>query len=75
MAELHVGGVGETIDIQTDVDPKSLSGLGKIRSMLLGIICIGMDWDLSICPVKTNIRITRVRITHVVVNIYKIECK
>ena len=37
--------------IRTDVDPKFLSGLGKIRIMQIGIICIGRDWDLPICPV------------------------
>ena len=37
--------------IQTDVDPKFLSRLGKIRIMRKGIICIGRDWDLLICPV------------------------
>ena len=37
--------------IRTDVDPKVLSGLGKIRIMHIGIICIGRDWDLPICPV------------------------
>ena len=48
--------------IRTDVDPKFLSGLGKIRIMHIGIICIGKDWDLPICPVYTKIRITHVRI-------------
>ena len=48
--------------IQTDVDPKFLSGLGKIRIMHIGIVCIGRDRDLPICPVKTKIRITHVRI-------------
>ena len=37
--------------IRTDVDPKFLSGLDKIWIMHIGIICIGRDWDLSICPV------------------------
>ena len=36
--------------IRTDVDPKYLSGLDKIRIMRIGIICIGTDWDLPICP-------------------------
>ena len=35
--------------IRTDVDPKLLSGLGKIWIMRIGIICIGKDWDLPIC--------------------------
>ena len=37
--------------IWTDVDPAYLSGLGKIQIMHLGIICIGRDLDLQICPV------------------------
>ena len=37
--------------IRTDVDPKFLSGLGKIRIKRIEIICIGRDWDLPICPV------------------------
>ena len=37
--------------IRTDVDPKFLYGLGKIRIMRIGIICIGSDRDLPICPV------------------------
>ena len=37
--------------IRTDVDPKYLSGLGKIRIMRIGIVCIGRDRDLPICPV------------------------
>ena len=37
--------------IRTDVDPKFLSGLGKIRIMRIGIICIGTDWDLPMFPV------------------------
>ena len=32
-------------------DPKFLSGLGKIQIMRIGIMCIGRDWDLPICPV------------------------
>ena len=32
--------------IRTDVDPKFLSALDKIRSMRIGIICIGTDLDL-----------------------------
>ena len=36
--------------IRTDVDPKFLSGLGKIRIKRIGIICIGRDLDLLICP-------------------------
>ena len=37
--------------IRTDVDPKFLSGLGKIRIMCIVIICIGRDWELPSCPV------------------------
>ena len=37
--------------IRTDVDPKFLSGLDKIRNMRIGVICIGRDCDLPICPV------------------------
>ena len=37
--------------IRTDVDPKFLSGLGKIRIVRIGIICIGRDRYLPICPV------------------------
>ena len=50
--------------IQTVVDPKFLSSLGKIRIMRMhiGIIRIGRDWDLTICPVETKIRIAHVRI-------------
>ena len=29
------------------MDPKFVSGLGKIRSMRIGIICVGRDWDLD----------------------------
>ena len=36
--------------IRTDVDPKFLSGLRKIRIIRIGIICIGRDRDLPICP-------------------------
>ena len=36
---------------RTDVDPKFLSGLGKIWIMRVGIICIGKASDLPICPV------------------------
>ena len=32
--------------IRTDVDPKFLSGLGKIRIMGIGIVCIGRDWGV-----------------------------
>ena len=44
------------------MDPTFLFGLGKIRIMRIGIICIGGDSDLPICPVYTKIRITHVRI-------------
>ena len=44
--------------IGTDMDPKFLSGLVKIQIMRIGIIYIGRNWDLPICPVKTKIRIT-----------------
>ena len=37
--------------IRTDVDPKFLSGLGKIRIMRIGFICIGRDGNLPISPV------------------------
>ena len=37
--------------IRTDVDPKFVSGLGKIRIMHIGIICIGRDFDIQVCPV------------------------
>ena len=37
--------------IRTDVDPKFLSGLGKIQIMRIGIVCIGSERDLPICPV------------------------
>ena len=37
--------------IRTDVDPKFLSGLGKIRFMRIGSICIERDRDLPICPI------------------------
>ena len=30
------------------MDPKFLSGLGKIRIMRIGIICIERDWDLPL---------------------------
>ena len=30
-----------------DMDPKHLSGIGKIRIMRIGIICIGRDWGPS----------------------------
>ena len=50
--------------IRSDMDPKFLSGLGKIRIMHIhvGIACIGRDLDIPICPVYTKIRITHVRI-------------
>ena len=48
--------------IRTDVDTKYLSGLGRIRIIYIGIMCIGRDWDLPICLVKTKFRITHVRI-------------
>ena len=37
--------------IRTDVDPRFLSGFGKIQIMHIGIICIGWNLDLPICPV------------------------
>ena len=48
--------------IRTDVDPKFLSGLGKILIMRIVIICIEKDQDLPICPVYAKIWITHVRI-------------
>ena len=37
--------------IRNGVDPIVLSGLGKIRSRRIEIICIGRDRDIPICPV------------------------
>ena len=37
--------------IRTDVDPKFLSGLSEIWIMPIGIISLGRDGDLPICPV------------------------
>ena len=52
------------------MDPKFLSGLGKIRIMRIGIICIGRDWDFPICPLYTKIRITNVRIKQSYLYVY-----
>ena len=40
---LHVFECRQTCLIQTDVDPTFLFGLGEIRIMHVGIICIGRD--------------------------------
>ena len=37
--------------IRTDVDPKFMSELDKIRIMCIVIMCKGRDWDLPIVPV------------------------
>ena len=47
------------------MDPTFLFGLAKIQITRIGIIYIGRDRALPICPVKTKIRITHVQIKQV----------
>ena len=56
----HIFELQATLLKPAHVDPKFLFDLGTIWIVHIGIICIGRDRDLPICPVLTKIRITHV---------------